>query len=210
MYSTIKSKMLMRQLKELTQDPHVQSYFYYESSKEDHASKQFLISGYLLPQSEPYKYGSYKVLITIPADFPFRRPEMDLLTRIYHPAVNDSTRRSYCSGCCNRQWSAALSISQMIELFVIAIDHPEDASTYCVMDHSAKRLFNQNRIQYEATALAMVKAFACPRPSSSHISLKLACRQLICQQLNFNSMKTRELPLPNHLKQYLDPSIDSN
>ncbi|CAF3010747.1 unnamed protein product [Rotaria sp. Silwood2] len=136
---------------------------------------------------------------------------MKLLTHIYHPTVNNECSTPfYCSGCCSKQWSPAITISKMIELFVIAIVHPEDAATYCVMDPKAKQLYDQNRTQYEAKALAMVKQFSCSRSNLLMISLKLAAKRMICKQLYFDSVKINQLPLSNSLKQYLNPSIDSS
>ena len=89
------------------------------------------------------------------------------------------------------------------------IDHPEDAAGYCVMDQDIKRLFDQNRIQYDKIALAWVRKYSCPRPNPALISLKLAAKQVICQQLHFDAMKINQLPLSNRLKQYLHLSINA-
>ncbi|CAF3698331.1 unnamed protein product [Rotaria sp. Silwood1] len=136
---------------------------------------------------------------------------MRLLTHIYHPAVNnDCSTPIYCSRCCNQQWSPSITISKMIELLVNVIDHPEDTVTYCVMDPKAKQLYDQNRTEYEAKALTMVKKFSCSRPNPSIISLKLAAKRMICKQVYFDSIKINQLPLSNSLKRYLDASIDSS
>ncbi|UJR20037.1 hypothetical protein I4U23_023171 [Adineta vaga] len=134
---------------------------------------------------------------------------MILLTHIYHPAVGNSSSTSvYCSGCCEREWSSITKINRMIKHFVIAIDHPEDASAYCVMNKEAKRLYEQDRAKYEATALQMVRKFAYPRPDSAVVSLKGAAKRMICTQLDFNCAQINRLPLSNSLKKYLDPTMD--
>jgi ubiquitin-protein ligase len=63
MEGVIQKKRVITELKILTMDPDVQSYFYYESSSADKESKCFIIYGYLLPRTEPYKSGAYKVRI---------------------------------------------------------------------------------------------------------------------------------------------------
>ena len=41
----------------------------------------------ILPKSEPYVKGSYRVQMTLPAEYPFKAPELRFLTRIYHPNI---------------------------------------------------------------------------------------------------------------------------
>ncbi|CAF1289734.1 unnamed protein product [Adineta steineri] len=192
-------------------DPDVASYFRYERSENDENLQQICIYGYLLPRTAPYKYGSYKVRITVPKEFPFRRPEMQLLTPIYHPAVkNNGSSSDYCSKCCKEQWSPATMFGRMIAFFVIAIDNPEDPECYCVMDPKAKQLYEQNRTEFEANALEMVTKFSYPRSNAAIVSLKFAAKRTICKQLNFDWAKINQLPLPNSLKKYLDTSMNSN
>jgi ubiquitin-protein ligase len=163
-----------------------------------------VVTSDLLPQTVPYKYGSYKVHITIPVDYPWKPPEIKLLTYIYHPAVMSYIGSpTFCRACCSKQWSPAYRIDQLIEILVFAIDHPEDDGAYCVMDRAPKTLFHRNRVQYEEKALEMVKNYSCPRPNPSIISLKFAVKQMICKQLYFDSEKLDQLPLSNRLKQYL-------
>ncbi|CAF1294595.1 unnamed protein product [Adineta steineri] len=147
----------------------------------------------------------------VPKEFPFRRPEMQLLTPIYHPAVkNNGSSSDYCSECCKEQWSPATMFGRMIAFFVIAIDNPEDPECYCVMDPKAKQLYEQNRTEFEANALKMVTKFSYPRSNAAIVSLKFAAKRIICKQLNFDWAKINQLPLPNSLKKYLDTSMNSN
>ncbi|CAF3955095.1 unnamed protein product [Rotaria sp. Silwood1] len=136
---------------------------------------------------------------------------MELLTYIYHPAIyNCDSIRFYCTKRCQEQWTPARRISEMIELFVYAIDYPENTAAYCVMDREAKRLYDENRSEYEEKALAMVLKYSCPRPNPSIISLKFAAKRIISKQLYFESEKINQLSLSNSLKQYLKASFHTN
>ena len=93
-------RRVMTELKILTRHLNVQSYFSYESSGPDQQSNCFCIYGYLLPRTEPYKYGAYRIRIVLSAEFPFRSPILQLLTYIYHSAINnDTSNPSFCIKC---------------------------------------------------------------------------------------------------------------
>jgi len=199
-------KRLINELEILTTDPDVQSYFYYESSGIDKKTNKFSIYGYLLPRIEPYKHGAYKVCITLPAEFPFKRPILQLLTYIYHPAIdNNILQPRFCNKCYCVFWSPATRISQWLEHYVNIIERADASDyTYCVRNLEAKNLYLQNRDQYEEKARDMVEKYSHLRPDRSIISLKFAIKQKIRKQLNFESKKINELPLPTSLKLYLN------
>ncbi|CAF3178112.1 unnamed protein product [Rotaria sp. Silwood2] len=181
------SKRLLAELKILTKNLDVQSYFQYENSGIDEKLKEFCIYGYLLPRAEPYKHGSFKVRIRLSPEYPFRTPQMDLLTYIYHPAVrNNVSRPTMCTACGCYEWTPSNLISAYIKYFVNVIDQPEAIGTYCVLNSKAKMLYDENRAEYEEIALAM---------------------KMILKQLDFNSAKINQLPLMNHLKEYLHSSL---
>jgi hypothetical protein len=72
------------------------------------------------------------------------------------------------------------------------------------MDHQAKKLYHENKTQYNERALQMVKEYAHPRPIWQVISLKQTTKQIIYKKLDYQSLKINQLPLPKSLKQYLN------
>ena len=202
-------KRILAEIKLLQTNAEVQSYFHYEKSENEENFKRFCIYGYLLPQTEPYKYGSYKVRITLPFEFPFKPPEMSLLTYIYHPAVtNDIHKPKFCTKCYNEQWQPCKRISQWIKCHIDVIDQPGDEKRYCLLYTEAYELYLNNLTEYNNKALEMVKKYAHPRPDQSIISLKFTVKQMIRKQLEFESTKIDQLQLPICLKQYLKSSLD--
>jgi ubiquitin-protein ligase len=172
----IHKKRLTTELKILTMDPDVQSYFYYENSGPDQELKCFVIYGYLLPRTKPYKYGAYRVRIIINSEFPFTPPVLDLLTCIYHPAINnDSLQPKFCR-CSHRMvWTVGTRISQWIEQFVNIIDQPDTSyayGMYCISNPEAESLYLENREEYDRKAGAMVLKYAYRRPYRSIVSLQ--------------------------------------
>jgi ubiquitin-protein ligase len=175
-------KQLMTELKILIMHPDVQSYFYFESSGIDEKTNKFRIYGYLLPRTEPYKHGAYRVRITLPVEFPFKSPILELLTYIYHPAIdNDISQPRFCNKCSCATWSLGTHIGQWLEQYVKIIERPDAPhGTYCLRNPEAENLYHQNRDQYEQEALAMVEKYSYIRPHRSIVLLKFAAKQTIC------------------------------
>ena len=208
MAGSIHWKRVETELKILTINPDVQSYFYYESSGNDKQSKQFCIYGYLLPHREPYKHGSYKVRIILTKEFPFRSPILELLTYIYHPAIENNISTPRFCKCSLAAWTVGVRISRWLEHYVNIIDRP-DASPrmYCIRNEVAEKLYAEDKMKYEQKALTMVKKYSHPRPNRSIVSLKFAVKQIICKQLDFHSRKINQLPLSDSLITYLNASL---
>jgi len=157
---------LLMELKILKEDADVQSYFHYESSGLDKTSKKFCIYGYLLPQSEPYNRGSYRVRIVLPSNFPFEPPELELLTYIYHPVIKeDNSKLTFCSACCSFKWRPGFCIYDLIEQYVNMIDRRDLIYTACTYNHEARELRMRDYVQYENKVLAMVQEHSIPRPN---------------------------------------------
>jgi ubiquitin-protein ligase len=206
MDGVIQKKRVITELKILTMHPDVQAYFYYESSGADKESKCFVIYGYLLPRTEPYKYGAYKVRIVLRSEFPFQSPILELLTYIYHPAIdNNVVQPRFCQCSHRKTWTVGTRISQWLEQYVNIIERPDTPhGMYCVQNREAESLYLGNREQYDQKALAMAEKYAHLRPHRSIVSLKFIAKQTICKALNFQSAKIDQLPLSESLKEYLN------
>jgi ubiquitin-conjugating enzyme E2 D/E len=209
MEGCIHRKRVLTELKILINHPDVRSYFYYESSGRDEESKRFCIYGYLLPRTELYKNGAYKVRITLPTEFPFRSPVLELLTYIYHPAVdNDISQPRFCNKCARVTWTLGTRISRWLEQYVNIIERPDVRHGMCCVGNTeAEELYHQNRDEYDKKALAMVNKYSHVRPYRSILSLKFVTKQTICKHLDFQSAKIDQLPLCTSLKQYLNSSL---
>ncbi|CAF1208744.1 unnamed protein product [Rotaria sordida] len=108
---------------------------------------------------------------------------MELLTYIYHPAVRNNISEPH------------------------VIDQPEAIGTYCMFNPEAKMLYDENRAEYEEIALTMVKKYSCSRSDLSIISLKFTVKKIILKHLDFDSAKINQLPLFDHLKEYLHSTL---
>lgn len=205
------SKRLKHEMTSLTTNPRVQSYFQFESIEPGTDPNTFYIYGYLLPRIEPYKSGSFKVLITITSTFPFQPPNMNFLTKIYHPAIYDDVSKSeFHGGRCKTTWNPTTRIIDWLEQNVNIIDRPEDIQAYCLKNEQAKKLYDENKVEYNKKVLVMIEKYSNLRSKQSFISLKYAAKQFIRRQLDFDSAKINQLPLSTNLKHYLDPPLKAN
>jgi ubiquitin-conjugating enzyme E2 D/E len=159
------SKRLLSELKILTTSADVQSYFRYESSGQ-HEGK-FCIIGYLLPQSEPYRNGAFKVRIILPNGFPFESPKLQLLTPIYHSTVNeDMSKPEFCTKCC-RPYFDYRPTSHISEFLKYYLDIIDGSGAGCDNNPEARRLYHADNARYQANALEMVTRYAYPRQTNT-------------------------------------------
>jgi hypothetical protein len=109
-------KRLMTEINILTTHPDVQSYFHYDSSRNDK------------------DLGSFKVRILVPAEFSFRSLILELLTYIYHPAIDDNISGSeFCNKCPHVYWSVGSRISRWLKHPVNVIDHNQIRLMECIL-----------------------------------------------------------------------------
>jgi len=64
------------------------------------------------PSETPYQGGVFKLLIHFGADYPFKPPHIQFLTKIYHPNINAAG--AICLDILKSQWSPALTISKVL------------------------------------------------------------------------------------------------
>ena len=153
---------LLSELTILITNNDVQSYFRFESS-EPYGDK-FSIIGYLLPQSEPYRNGEFRIRIIIPKEYPFESPKLQLLTFIYHPTVKDDiSNPEFCPTCCCFRHRPISNISEFIKYYVDVIDGLYDGSMRCRNNLEACRLYHEDNPGYQAMAAEMVMIHAYPR-----------------------------------------------
>lgn len=73
-----------------------------------------LING---PKDSFYKNGKFKILITIPDEYPFKSPSIGFITKIFHPNV-DEYSGSICLDVLNQVWSPLYDILNVVEVFI--------------------------------------------------------------------------------------------
>jgi|TARA_B100001287_G_C22613072_1_gene496131 ubiquitin-conjugating enzyme E2 D/E len=64
------------------------------------------------PEDSPYHQGVFTINIHFPADYPFKPPKCQFVTRIFHPNINE--QGGICLDILKENWSPALTISKLL------------------------------------------------------------------------------------------------
>ena len=81
-----------------------------------------LLGGIEGPPDTPYEGGVFWLSIRLPKDFPFKAPEVRLLTRIYHPNID--LLGNICLDLLEAQWSPSATIEKVLISILSILDDP--------------------------------------------------------------------------------------
>ena len=82
----------------------------------------YLLGGIEGPPDTPYEGGVFWLSIRLSRDFPFKAPEVRLLTRIYHPNID--RLGNICMDLLGWQWCPAITIEKVILSILSILDDP--------------------------------------------------------------------------------------
>lgn len=116
------------------------------------------------PPDTPYETGTFVVDIRVPADYPFRPPKMNFITRIWHPNVSSQTG-AICLDTLSSNWSPVLTLkSALISLQgLLASPEPKDPQDAEVASMLIK---NPDEFKHVATEWAVKYAGATPKQAA--------------------------------------------
>lgn len=107
------------------------------------------------PSDSPYTGGVFKLQILFPVDYPFKPPNVQFLTKIYHPNINPTGL--ICLDILKQQWSPALTISKVLLSITSLLTDPNPDDPF-VPDIA--NLLKRNKAEYEANARAHTLRYA--------------------------------------------------
>jgi len=107
------------------------------------------------PEGTVYHGGVFFLNIQFPADYPFKPPKINFVTKIYHPNINRNG--AICLDILKDQWSPALTISRVLLSIssLLADPNPDDP-----LVPEAAQEFKTNRPKFDATAREWVQKYA--------------------------------------------------
>jgi len=88
-------------------------------------SAQHIILGRILPTSNIYNQAAFQIEIKLPAEFPFKPPEVRFVTPIYHPNVDEAGK--ICVDLLNTSetWKPTTPLVDVVKAVVDLIDNPK-------------------------------------------------------------------------------------
>jgi len=112
----------------------------------------------IAPKESIYAGGTFKLLLTLPANYPFKPPVLSFQTKIYHPNVTNDDKGSMCLGILRSdQWKPSCKILAVLEMAkaLLIEPNPDDA-----VEASIAEQFKNDKAAFEKTAKAWTKQYA--------------------------------------------------
>jgi len=113
------------------------------------------------PAESVYAGGHFKLLLTLPPDYPFKPPTLNFQTKIYHPNVSNDDKGSMCLGMLRSDaWKPPNRISAVITLArsLLIEPQPDDAVETSIADQ-----YKTNRKEFDKAAKDWVRRYACSK-----------------------------------------------
>ncbi|UJR31833.1 hypothetical protein I4U23_019310 [Adineta vaga] len=118
------------------------------------ASTANVILGRILPTGNIYNQAAFQIEIKLPAEFPFKPPEVRFVTPIYHPNVDEQGKICVDLLNSNESWKPTTPLVDVVKAVVDLIDNPK-------IDHALNAEiaseYTSNRTEFDRKALASVK-----------------------------------------------------
>jgi ubiquitin-protein ligase len=86
---------------------------------------QNIILGRILPTSNIYNQAAFQIEIKLPAEFPFKPPEVRFVTPIYHPNVDEQGKICVDLLNASETWKPTTSLVDVAKAVVDLIDNPK-------------------------------------------------------------------------------------
>ncbi|KAI9659812.1 MAG: hypothetical protein M1821_001163 [Bathelium mastoideum] len=110
------------------------------------------------PEQSPYSGGQFKLLLTLPKEYPFKPPVLNFQTKIYHPNVSNDDKGSMCLGMLRSdEWKPPNKLSAVLTYArnLLVEPNPDDA-----VEGGIAEQYKNDKKGFEKTAKEWVKKYA--------------------------------------------------
>lgn len=84
----------------------------------------FTFIGRILPRSEPFNQTALQIEIQLPQEYPYKPPSVRILTKVYHPNVEENGRICLEILSPTGSWTPSFRLANVINEMIDVIDHP--------------------------------------------------------------------------------------
>jgi ubiquitin-conjugating enzyme E2 D/E len=110
------------------------------------------------PPGSLYAGGTYNLTLTLPPDYPFKAPQVNFATRIYHPNVTNDNVGNICLAILKAEnWKPASRVRAVLEAVrqLLVEPNPDDPLEPRIADE-----FRSNRPEFEKNVKSYVSRYA--------------------------------------------------
>ncbi|KAI8956332.1 ubiquitin-conjugating enzyme [Xylaria longipes] len=110
------------------------------------------------PQGTPYAGGVYNIAMALPPDYPFRAPQVNFETRIYHPNITNDSLGNICLGLLKPEnWKPASRVRAVLEAVrhLLVEPNPDDPLEARIADE-----YRTNRAEFDKNVKSYVARYA--------------------------------------------------
>ncbi|KAI1436108.1 ubiquitin-conjugating enzyme [Xylaria sp. CBS 124048] len=110
------------------------------------------------PPGTAYAGGTFKINVAFPSDYPFKPPQVNFATRIYHPNVTNDAHGNICLAILKPEsWKPASRIRAILDALrqLLIEPNPDDPLEARIADE-----YRNNRSEFEENAKSYVIRYA--------------------------------------------------
>lgn len=132
----------------------------------------------LMPTTPPYDQGAYNLQIDFPERYPFVPPILHILTKIYHPNINN--RGQLCIPILESEnWKPTSRMCTVLNVVMATFNDPQTDNAY---NAEMAVMFLKDRKKYDKIAYSWVLRYAEKRPTDAQIAKILKRRKAAAQR----------------------------
>ncbi|KAI1365512.1 ubiquitin-conjugating enzyme [Xylaria arbuscula] len=147
-------KRMTKELQECTESP-PQGMTITLASESDLSKWDVVLAG---PPGTPYAGGVYNITVTLPPEYPFKAPQVNFATRIYHPNVTNDNMGNICLGVLKPEnWKPASRIRAVLEAVrqLLVEPNPDDPLEARIAEE-----YKINRSEFDKNVKSYVTRYA--------------------------------------------------
>ncbi|XP_074087595.1 ubiquitin/ISG15-conjugating enzyme E2 L6 [Macrotis lagotis] len=123
-------------------------------------SNVLIWNGVLLPDQEPYNLRAFRFRITFPCNYPYGPPQLNFITKIYHPNVSENGE--VCLPILSWNWTARTKIYQVLEALLLLVNTP---NSHLPLRPELADMYVQNTEEFMKNATEFTLEYGEDRPA---------------------------------------------